>query len=85
MEELELFYVAGNDFYVWERLEELFTSAKFEDLEDLIELEPVMIRSMKGNRKELKDQVDALLIEYDDLIKIVSEEDIYLLYYSYQS
>lgn len=84
MEKRELFYVAGEDYHVWERLEELFNDARFDTLEELIDLEPITIQSIKISEGNDEGAMEAIENAYDDLVKWISDEDLYLVYYSNQ-
>lgn len=82
MEKIELNYVSGNDFYVWERMEELFSAANFDVLEELIELEPIKIKSVKTSRECRQNTKEVLCAINNDLVKFISEEELYLIYFS---
>lgn len=85
MEKIELFYVTGKDYHVWERIMDLFQEARFDDLEYIIEMEPVTIKSVQTSRQCLNNTKEVLESLNNDLVKYISEENLYLIYYSNQS
>ena len=84
MEKIELFYVTGTDFHIWKRMEELFEEARFSDLEDLIELEPIKVRSIKTTRDKIDNTKEVIEVLNSDLVKWISDEELFLIYYSYK-